>query len=97
MFPCIAFNCEMIASGMDVKCYIIIWMLLSELDGFHTASKHNPSLYTLPTESVFKLGFQPEFGIQLGIPIQIGINLGECSVPHQCSLFGKSHKCLFPK
>ena len=44
--------------------------------------------YTLPTdqlfslefqfESVFKLEFQPKFGIQLGIPIPMGINLGEC-------------------
>ncbi len=28
-------------------------------------------------ESVFKLEFQPKFGIQLGNPIPIGINLGE--------------------
>ncbi len=30
-------------------------------------------------ESVFNLEFQPKFGIQLGIPIPIGINLGECT------------------
>ncbi len=45
--------------------------------------------HTLPTDqqfnlefqfkSVFKLKFQPEFGIQLGIPIPMGINLGECN------------------
>ena len=29
-------------------------------------------------ESLFNLEFQPKFGIQLGIPIPIGINLGEC-------------------
>ena len=29
-------------------------------------------------ESVFNLEFQPEFGIQIGIPILMGINLGEC-------------------
>ncbi len=44
--------------------------------------------YTLPTdqlsnlefqfESVFNLEFQAKFGIQLGIPIPMGINLGEC-------------------
>ncbi len=44
--------------------------------------------YTLPTdqlfnlefqfESVFNLQFQPKFGIQLGIPIPMGIDLGEC-------------------
>ena len=44
--------------------------------------------YTLPTdqlfnlefqfESIFNLEFQPKFGIQLGIPISMGINLGEC-------------------
>ncbi len=47
------------------------------------------TLYTLPTdqlfnlefqfESVFNLEFQPKFGIQLGIPISMGINLGKCS------------------
>ncbi len=47
------------------------------------------SNYTLPTdqlfnlefqfESVLKVEFQPKFGIQLGIPISMGINLGECS------------------
>ncbi len=31
-------------------------------------------------KSVFSLEFQPEFGIQLGIPILMGINLGECRV-----------------
>ncbi len=30
-------------------------------------------------ESVFNLEFQPKFGIQLGIPIPMGIHLGECS------------------
>ncbi len=45
-------------------------------------------MYTLPTdqlfnlefqfESVFNLEFQPKFGIQLGIPIPMRINLGEC-------------------
>ena len=38
--------------------------------------------HTLPTEfqfeSVFNLEFQPKFGIQLGMPIPMGINLGEC-------------------
>ncbi len=44
--------------------------------------------YTLPTDqlfnlefqfkSAFNLDFQPEFGIQLGTPILIGINLGGC-------------------
>ncbi len=29
--------------------------------------------------SIFNLEFQPKFGIQLGIPISMGINLGECS------------------
>ena len=29
-------------------------------------------------KSVFNLEFQPEFGIQVGIPILMGINLGEC-------------------
>ena len=29
-------------------------------------------------ESVFNLEFQPKFDIQLGIPIPLGINLGEC-------------------
>ncbi len=51
----------------------------------------NPSTeYTLPTdqlfnmefqfESVFNLEFQPKFGIQLGNPISMGINLGECTL-----------------
>ncbi len=31
-------------------------------------------------ESVFNLEFQPKFGIQLGIPIPMGINLGECII-----------------
>ncbi len=31
-------------------------------------------------KSVFKLEFQPEFGIQLRIPIPMGIDLGECTV-----------------
>ncbi len=31
-------------------------------------------------ESVFNLEFQPKFGIQLGIPIPMGINLGECAL-----------------
>ncbi len=56
--------------------------------------------YTLPTdqqfnlefqfESVFNLEFQPKFGIQLGIPIPMGINLGECTCPLvvSCSLVG---------
>ena len=45
--------------------------------------------YTLPTdqlfnlefqfESLFNFEFQPKFGIQLGIPIPMGINLGERS------------------
>ncbi len=30
--------------------------------------------------SGFYLEFQPKFGIQLGIPIPMGINLGECVV-----------------
>ncbi len=44
--------------------------------------------YTLPTdelfnlefnfESVLNLEFQPKFGIQLRIPIPMGMNLGEC-------------------
>ncbi len=29
-------------------------------------------------KSIFKLEFHPEFGFQLGIPILMGINLGEC-------------------
>ncbi len=29
-------------------------------------------------KSVFNLEFQPKFGFQLGIPIQMGIDLGEC-------------------
>ena len=47
-------------------------------------------VYTLPTdqpfnlefqfESVFNLEFQPKFSIQLGIPIPMGIYLGECNV-----------------
>ncbi len=46
------------------------------------------SSHTLPTdqlfnlefqfESVLNLEFQPKFGIQIGIPIPMGINLGEC-------------------
>ncbi len=47
-----------------------------------------PASFTLPTDQQFKLEFQPEFGIQLGIPILMGINLGECfitkSVPDPC-------------
>ncbi len=45
--------------------------------------------HTLPTdqlfnlefqfESVFNLEFQPKFSIQLGIPIPMGIALGECT------------------
>ncbi len=48
------------------------------------------TIYTLPAvelfyldfqfESVFNLEFQPKFGIQLGIPIPMGINLGECNI-----------------
>ena len=44
--------------------------------------------HTLPTdqllnleiqfESVFNLEFQPKFGIQIGIPIPMGMDLGEC-------------------
>ncbi len=30
-------------------------------------------------ESAFNLEFRPKFSIQLGIPIPMGINLGECS------------------
>ncbi len=30
-------------------------------------------------ESVLNLEFQPKFGIQLGISISMGINLGECT------------------
>ena len=53
-------------------------------------SVHRPNFerLTLPTdqlfnlqfqfESVFNLEFQPKFGILLGIPISIGINLWEC-------------------
>ncbi len=47
--------------------------------------------YTLPTdqlfnlefqcESVFNLKFQPKFSIQPGIPIPMGIDLGECTLP----------------
>ncbi len=46
------------------------------------------TIHTLPTdqlfnlefqfESIFNLEFQPKFGIQLGIPIPMGIDLGEC-------------------
>ncbi len=46
--------------------------------------------YTLPTdqlfnlefqfESVLNLEFQAKFGIQIGIAIPMGINLGECSL-----------------
>ncbi len=32
-------------------------------------------------EPVFNLEFQPKSGIQLGIPISMGINLGECILP----------------
>ena len=35
-------------------------------------------------KSVFNLKFQPKFGIQLGIPISMAINLGECSAPLRC-------------
>ncbi len=48
--------------------------------------------YTLPMDelfnlefqfkSVFNLEFQPKFGIQLGNPIPMGINLGECRADH---------------
>ena len=31
-------------------------------------------------ESVFNLEFQPKFGIQLGIPISMGIDLGEWTI-----------------
>ena len=53
------------------------------------------SKYTLPTDqqfnlefqfvSVFNLEFQPKSGIQVGIPISMGINLGECIKLHHCS------------
>ncbi len=29
---------------------------------------------------IFNLEFQPKFGIQLGVPIPMGINLGECRI-----------------
>ena len=54
-----------------------------------TENDDKSTKYTLPTDqlfnlefqfkSVFNLEFQPEFGIQLGIPILMEINLGECS------------------
>ena len=44
-------------------------------------------------ESIFKLEFQPEFGIQLGIPILMGINLGECNVL-LCNMFSKYQEII---
>ena len=46
---------------------------------------HTDQLFNLEFqfESVFNLEFQPKFGIQLGIPISMEINLGESSAnPH---------------
>ena len=34
---------------------------------------------SVESESVFNLEFQPKSGIQLEIPIPMGINLGECT------------------
>ena len=56
----------------------------------NSVSLHGNRNYTLPTdqlfklefqfESVFNFEFQPKFGIQLGIPTLMGINLGECTM-----------------
>ncbi len=61
-----------------------------EMTSWHSSLMWQESKYhTLPTdqlfnlefqfESVFNLEFQPKFCIQLGIPISMGINLGECT------------------
>ncbi len=46
----------------------------------HSHTLQTDQLFSLEFqfESVFNLEFQPKFGIQLGIPIPMGINLGEC-------------------
>ncbi len=44
----------------------------------HTLPKDKPFNLEFQIESVFKLEFQSKFGIQLGIPILVGLNLGEC-------------------
>ncbi len=53
-------------------------------------NKQHSQIYSLSTDQIFNLEFQfesvlnvefqPEFGIQLGIPILMEINLGECMV-----------------
>ena len=48
MSLCIAFNWKMIASGMDVKCCIIVAMLVSKLYGLLIEEAFIMSDYVLP-------------------------------------------------
>ena len=70
---------------IDIYHLDIHSMPISSVQYFHWLSK---MVHNLPTdklfnlkfqfESVFNLEFQPKFGIQLGMPIPMGIHLGEC-------------------
>ncbi len=61
-------------------CWIDYWNVVFQL--YYTLLTDQLFNFEFQFESVFNLEFQPKFGIQLEIPIWMGINLGECST-HQ--------------
>ena len=58
---------------------IVNYKFLTKQSPTHTLPKDQPFNLEFQFESVFNFEFQPKFGIQLEIPISLGINLGECS------------------
>ncbi len=51
--------------------------------------------YSIWFESVFNFEFQPKLGIQLGIPILMGINLGYCIVLQLLAFCESCTCCMF--
>ncbi len=59
---------------------IYYWMDGSLVEDGYVKYLNSYCMYTLPMDQLFNLEFQPKFGIQLGIPIPMGKNLGQCIV-----------------
>ncbi len=75
---------EWMATFFNFQCYV------------HTLPMDQLFNLELQFESVFNLEFQPKFGIQHGIPIPIGLNLGECRWQHFWESVQKSSDFYLP-
>ena len=63
--------------SLRVSCCTLLWTCLMHC--CHCTLPTDPQFnLEIQFKSVFKLEFQAGFGIQLGIPILLGKNLGEC-------------------